>query len=725
MRSSFGIALLLAAAALVRNAAAQAAGVGSAPVQFERILWLHDAARAAAAAAAGFTAVQLPRGGDPAPLRALGLSFYLDQPIGKGLLELRDDEWRPVAAAYERTRNPAGLLRPGCWQADGRLAAAAADLAKEVARVAGPGLLFVALADEASATRHDAPLDTCHCAACLQAFRHFAVQRAGSVAALDARLDTSFETVDAVVPLTTDQVRRRELGDPLLPANLAPFWLHREFVATQFAAAVGELAQAARSAVHGAGIQVGLTGVPVPGAFGGNDLAALGPHLDVVEVYPGGGAAELARSLLRPGTLRYATLFPPAAEAAGRDVPGRDVPGRDATGREAPGRDLPLADLVRAQVAELAAHGHAGAVVWSDREVFAGEAGLSAYGLAVQQAFAALREPLDTCARARIEPSGCWLVESQASVRAWWMLDSARDGMTWVRRLSSYEATHSTSQAARVGWCRLLQDLGLQPHFVDVAGLPERLLRERPKCLVLPAVLALDDRTVQAISAYVQSGGTLLADHSAAIYDGELRRRSGGALDGLFGIRERSLRWDDLRVREGTAGTSTAGELPLAETGLRGTVAERRRAGDVCLEHRPGRGRTHYLNTAVVDYPRLRLDPAQVEKARELRRRVRAALQLAGVEPPCDVRGAGLPTCIERVSLRLTDGRLLLAIRLNALDAPAVLTPLLADGPRPITVEFPAPRALRQLGGAELPLQSRFELTLDPCGVLLLEDRGR
>lgn len=690
---------LLAATAMAQRLE-PAGGSAAAPERFERILWLHDQAAAGAAARAGFTAVQLPRGGDPAPLRALGLGFYLDQPVGKGLLELRDAEWRPVAAAYERTRDPDVLVRPGCWQAPGRLAAAAQAMTAEVARVAGPGLCFVALADEASATRHDAPLDTCRCADCLQAYRTFALARYGSVAALDAALGTAFEDPAAVVPLTTDQVRRRELGDVSLPQNLAPFALHREFVAGQFAAAVGELAAAAQRAAGSA--PVGLTGMPAPAAFGGNDYAALAPFLGMVEAYRGGGAPELAAGLLAPATQRYATLFP-SGDGGGLAVEAR----------------------MRAEVAALAAHGYAGAVVWSDREMLGADGALTALGIAVRQAFAAFGAALDACAGAAIEPASCWVVESAASVRLWWMLDSARDGMTWVRRLASYEAEHSTSQAARLGWSRLLQDLGLQPHFVAAEGLPERLLRERPRCLVLPAVVALDDRSLQAITSYVQAGGTVLADHSTALYDADLRRRTSGGLDALFGIQERSLRWADQRVHEGSAGTAAAGEVPLAETGLRGRIAERRAQGDTSIEQRVGRGRAHYLNAPVVDYARLRLDPAQAEKARELRRRVRAVLQLAGVEPPCDVRGAGLPTCIERVPLRLRDGRSVLAIRLHALEAPSLLRTLAAGGPRAITVEFPAPRALRLLGGEPLPVQTKFELMLDPCGALFLEGVGR
>ena len=148
--------LLLAAAA-----SGQAPSSVAVPKRFQPILWCGDPARAAVARELGFSAIQLGRGGDHEALARAGLGYYLDQPIGKGLLELRDDAWRPLQQAYERTRDPSLLIRPACFATPDLLATRAAEAAVEASRVAGPGLLFVALADEASATRHDAPLDTC------------------------------------------------------------------------------------------------------------------------------------------------------------------------------------------------------------------------------------------------------------------------------------------------------------------------------------------------------------------------------------------------------------------------------------------------------------------------------------------------------------------------------------------------------------------------------------
>lgn len=689
----------LAATACAAGALAQAPV--PAPEKFSCVLWSGDQARGIARAQAlGCDALQLGRGADPGPLRAAGLGFYLDQPIGKGLLELRDEEWRPLAQAYEALRDPTTLIRPKCFATQGVLDAAVTAAAAEVARVAGPDLRFVALADEASATRHDAPLDTCACAACRADFVAFLRRRVGSLDAVNAALGTQYAAFEDVLPVSTDQVRRRELGETTLPADLRAFVLRQQFVAQQFADAVGHIAGAVAAAAPG--VPVGLTGLQVPAAFGGNDYARLLPKLTLLEPYDNGGARELAASLGRADAHRYATLFPPPEP-------------------EDKGPRPNTVQHVRHALVDAAAHGLAGVVVWNDETVFDAKDQPTSFGAALRDELQQLRPILDACAGARVEAGPVWMLESQPSVALWWMLDSAKDGMTWVRRLASYERTHSTSQAARRAWLRLLGDLGHQPRFVAEDDLATRLLQERPRCLVLPASIALADRTAQAIDTYVRNGGTVLADHSTGLYDEQGLRRAAGALDELFGIGERSLRWDDLLVREGQALRRLDARLPAAERGVRGRLGERRDDTTVFLEQRHGRGRAVYLNAPVVGYVQARLDERAVGFAFELRRRVRAVLQEAGVEPPCDVRGEGLPTCIERVPLRLRDGRAVLAIRIEAKDRPALLARLADQGKRRIEVSFARERTLRMLDGRELGRAVNFDLPFDPFGALFLE----
>jgi len=211
-----------------------------------------------------------------------------------------------------------------------------------------------------------------------------------------------------------------------------------------------------------------------------------------------------------------------------------------------------------------------------------------------------------------------------------------------------------------------------------------------------------------------------LADHSTAIYDERLQRRDRGGLDELFGIEHRSLAWHDLLVREGQS-TSRDQGLPTAERSLRGATSQQETDADTFLERSIGSGHAYYLNSPVAAYGSWRLDEQQVAPARELRRRVRAALRRARVVPPCEVEGQGLPTCIERVPLRLRDGRNVLVVRLNALERPSLLRTLNQNGPIPIEITLPRKLHVRELNGKDHGVTATVKTTLDAFGAVFLE----
>ncbi|MEY4672493.1 MAG: hypothetical protein RL148_277 [Planctomycetota bacterium] len=706
------LAVSLLACALASAPPAQAPGAqGPAPARaagFQRIVWVPgassgDADLMARMRAFGFTAVNMPRGSAPDAARAAGLGHYLDQPVGK-VLELRDEEFGPLRDGYERTRDAGMLVRPRCWSEPGwtsrQLEALAAALDTDTARRA----LANGFADEASTTRNSNPLDLCRCEHCLSRFRSFLQERHGSVERLDVAWGTSFGAWDRVVPLTTDQVRRRELGDVSLPANLRPWREALEFEDVNFARAVEQLANESRARLPG--VPTGLTGMPLPSAFGGHDPQRLLPLLTLHEAYDTAGNRDLHACLAPASALQLGTL--------------------------APGPEGSPARLPAAWLAGAAADGMWAAVVWNAPLLVSADGTDTAYGRSVREAFGALGPALDACAGAVVQRDPVWVVESHESVAAWWMLDSARDGATWIRRLTSHEERNSTAVASRHAWLRLLQDLGFQPRFVGTDGFATRLLRERPKCLVLAATVALSDRDCQAVDAYVRTGGTVVADHSVALYDENLVRRDAGGLDALFGIVSRSLRWEHRFVREGRGnqrvrGASVAEGKLVVSTG-RDVVAEvlgadpRRyeRTAEyadhhpVQVERRHGSGRACYLNLAVCDYVQWRLDPAAVGTAMDLRARMRHLLRVGGLVPRHEVRGAGLPTCIETTELLRPDGRRVLAVRVNALERVQLLADLEQRGVPKVELELPVARRLRTVGGVDLGLATRFEFALDP-----------
>jgi hypothetical protein len=634
----------------------------------------------------GVTGVTMGDGQDPALARRVGLSIYRDQLVGKGTLELREQEFVPLHAAYERERATAHLVRPNCLSdpaTQGALLARA--LASLEPWLAQPPA-FVVLGDEVSTTRHVNPLDFSFSPAALAEFRQFLRTRHRDVAALNREWQTTFATFDDVVPFTADQIRARELGAGVaLPANLTPWAEHRTFMDRVLARTMRGLLACARSKLS---VPYGLTGLQQPSAYGGTDYGLLLPELDVYEIYDIGGARDLGMSLAPPDARQITTLFPP----------GENQPG----------------ELLGARIADAL-------------DLVTGEDSTrpSRFGQQLAQALAQAR-PLARVAGAKLERSPLWIVESHPAVQAHWMLDSAADGPRWVRRLSSYEETHSTSLAARASWVQLCEDLGLQPRFVAVADLEARLVQQAPKVLVLAACIALSDAAASAITAYAHAGGVVLADGMLGFYDASLRRRERPVLDGLFGLEPRAVpKLSQLLVHEGrpAAHARLATGAAASERDVSARLAER--AGpqlNVQCEHRAGAGLAVYLNLAVCEYAAVRLDAARVTTARDLRRRVQRVFDLAGVTPPVQVRGAGLPTCLERMLLRDQLGARFLAVRVHALSRLEVLRTVASNAAPTATLQFPQTVRLRIVGDdAWQGPQETFALPLDPWRGLFVE----
>ncbi|MEE2887988.1 MAG: alpha-amylase family protein [Planctomycetota bacterium] len=658
-------------AALTTPVTAQAPAGG-----FESILWLHggpprDAAFFAAVKAAGYSAVSVSGGDDPTLPGAHGLGYYHDQLCGKGVLELRAAQYQPVVKAYSEARDDSTLVRPACLSESETLARLLGTAGKRLAATLPHRPWAISLGDEISVTSHANPLDLCFAPASLVGFRRFVTARYRTIQELNVRWGTDFASFGRVRPFTADRIRRRELVGGRLPQSLEPWATHREFMDREFAQVIGALVKVAGR--HEDAPPIGLTGVQQPSAYGGHDYARVLPLCSFYEVYDIGGARDLAMCLAPADAVQVATLFAPE------------------------GRLDPL--ILRAQLADLIAHGMSGVVVWSAGLAFDTKGRPTAYGKAMSEALRKLQPVANRFAGATLRRSDVWMLESQASVRAWWMLDSRADGDTWIKRLSSYEARHSTSLAARRGWIRLLEDLGLQPLLVSSTRLLAALRKSRPRVLILPATIALSDAVADAIKKYVEDGGVLLADHSTGLYDERLARRERPALDDLFGIQSRGTGIASQFVIGGRAVKKARlrSGAAVAEHGLRAAVSDVKSGRHLQMENEAGRGRTCYLNMAVCEYGSVRLDPKAIGAALDIRRRVRFVLRTAGVTPPVYIRAKGMPTCLERMVLRARDGRQLLAVRVNALESPELLAKLIKRGPVEIELSFPKKTVLKNL----------------------------
>ncbi len=677
-------------------------------IPFEAWVWRHKGPPlskefALRLEAMGFSGVSVDLDENPKRAVEKGFAFYLDHAAGKGILHLRDEVFQEAWQRYQRSRSRKDLVRPHPLLAPKTRKELFEGLRRRVERALPYGPRWISLEDEISTTRFINPIDFCFAPSTLKAWVPWLRARYGTPERLAAAWLRDIPSFERVVPATTDEVRAREAVPLGFPANLADWNARLAFMDDLLAKTVGELCRACARLAPG--LPVGIEGCQAPSAFGGYDYSKLLPKLSAVEAYDIGGTRELVRSLMRPGTLRFETLFPPRK------------------GEEP--------SLAVARLWDLYVHGLNGAILWSAGTLFpeGDPARPSAFARSLSKALLGMRR-LPSLAGARSLGQQVVLLESQTSVRAHWMLDSLEDGRTWLRRFGSYEAAHSTSMAARRSWIRLLQDLGYAFRFISEADLAAGNWRgPLPRVLVLPETLSLGEQSLRRLRAFLGRGGTVVADELPGVYDGELVLRSKNPAADLFGVEGRGQsRW----VREGRvlpkAKRLTSG-LGLISTGLQplGITRSLGEGDGRYLFRRPvARGQTVLLNLGVVEYAEARLEPGRAPMCRQLRKHLVGILGEAGARPVALVRVPGYPSVLEKLLLE-KGGRTYLVVRANVLENPALYKILAQRGPVKMEVLLPARRRVTDLWtGKHYGPGRRFEAPLDPRrgALFLLEEAG-
>jgi len=89
----------------------------------------------------------------------------------------------------------------------------------------------------------------------------------------------------------------------------------------------------------------------------------------------------------------------------------------------------------------------------------------------------------------------------------------------------------------RAGWAWLLKECGLGFNMVAADQVEEgRLIEEGLKVFIMPSSMAMSDKEITAVRAFVEKGGVVIADYAPAIADRRLIMRETSALGDLFGI---------------------------------------------------------------------------------------------------------------------------------------------------------------------------------------------
>jgi hypothetical protein len=131
---------------------------------------------------------------------------------------------------------------------------------------------------------------------------------------------------------------------------------------------------------------------------------------------------------------------------------------------------------------------------------------------------------------------GVAIYYSHASIQLGWILDAAAHGRTWINR--NGDERIGSSHQGRKAWENMLRDSGLQYSYLSYADVIRNGIPAEYKVLILPACLCLSDVEAKRIRAFVESGGTVIADFMPGLWDQHGKgRANGGALDELFGVK--------------------------------------------------------------------------------------------------------------------------------------------------------------------------------------------
>jgi hypothetical protein len=475
--------------------------------------------------------------GNPQPFLDQHFSYYVENLVNRGLclkFNSKVTDWNKFVTDWAATGRPeSALVRDYClddpqWRQWGR---------HEVQTIALKNRdhqpLAYNLRDELSTTISANPFDYDFSPLALAGFRDWLKTQYGGLADLNAEWETRFASWDEVKPFTTDEIKNR-MGsgeaaprgrpdwqqvqalrfDPLAARqsptrwNFAPWADFRSYMDLSLARALADFREAARAIDPRT--PVGIEGTQMPNAFGGYDLWRLSRVLDWAEPYDIGGAREILGSFM-PGKPLLTTVFESDAAHA------------------------------RRRLWHLLLEGDRGCLVWWSEDCLdwnSADYRLTPKGMVLAPVMREMTLPLARLfLRARRDHDPIFLHYSQPSIQVDWLMESTVDGSTWLRRFSSFEADYNRMAAARVGWLKLLQDLGYSPQFLSAEQIETGALRAtNTAALVLSGSWAMSDAEAAEVRSFLTRSpeAKVLADGTPGLFDAHGKLRGQGALESLF-----------------------------------------------------------------------------------------------------------------------------------------------------------------------------------------------
>jgi len=512
-------------------------------------------------------------GSDPQPYAASSFPFYVEN-LTQGLFIKGDRGWDQAWQGYSQTRDKRYFVRNPCLN-DPQYRQQQRQRVQELVNRYRPfGPFAYCIRDEPSVTTSANPFDFDLGPLCLAKFREWLRGQYATLEALNAEWETSFRSWDEVAPLTSDETKAREKQGS---ENYSPWCDHRTFMDITFAETVNEF----RNYIHEFDPEglAGLEGLQMPHAFGGHDLWRLSQVQDWLEPYDIGNSREVFGSFA-PDKPIVSTTF------------------------QADGRKLSR------KLWQLLLHGDRGTIVWHGEDTLDAKQPnlpLTQYAQDLSGPFQELTSGIGMLlinAQRQADPIA--LHYSQPSIQVDWMLETRVDGATWIRRFSSYEASHNEMAMVRNSVCKAIEDLGLQGQFVSSQQIEQGALQAKGyRLLFLLRSLALSEKEAQAVRQFAEGGGIVVADGMCGLFDEHGKRLQGGRLDDLFGIRQGKIILGSAPVQG-----AEAPPLPVLKSEVE---VGRFGAAPYLVERQVGKGRAVFLNLDLSLYEKLRLHPPQSE----------------------------------------------------------------------------------------------------------------
>ncbi|MGH9616062.1 MAG: beta-galactosidase trimerization domain-containing protein [Acidobacteriaceae bacterium] len=395
-----------------------------------------------------------------------------------------------------------------------------------------------------------------------------------------------------------------------------------------------------------------------PFAYGWYNYENVVRAIDVIEPYNIGNNVEVIRSL-NPKTIMISTH----GFGGFRGKPGQPLSEREQMEQKRAVRPIWWGLF----------HRHLAALIWDDNEKGNEFVDMSTGQLTISaETFSGIFHELRAgigklTINSKRKHDGIAIHYSQPSIQVHWLLDNLKHAREWM--LKSGGDSDSVGVAVRNSWTKLIEDLALQYNFVGSQRIEAGDLNSGEyKVFVMPQSIAVSPAEAAQIRAFVQAGGTLIADCRAAELDGHGRDIwgekvagyfpangnadlhvhgdfGGGQLDDVFGIAHGPAQTAAKPVQ----GTGNDGALQLEGKSLNElqpadvtvvAVAGKALAhsGDVPLVivNQYGAGRAIFLNLQVADYAYLRLKADSNTSLPEL---MESVFELAGIKPQVRVLG--------------------------------------------------------------------------------------